>query len=190
MRSSNAHSIGNGNLVNSLIIGGNPSSPVVTVEGLGSIGKVAAEEIPLLVQSSISSVQSTMTTQIASANKTPFSISDILTDLKVQEEKSESGVKQMIYGINSREDGLGGYESMMSSAVRKRMDDKTSSGGGGSTFVRRGSLECFLIENNKNQTGAYYGEQQSPLQKPLDMRRSVASSLSDTYDSGEGRGGD
>lgn len=124
-----------------------------------------------------------MTTQIASAIKTPFSISDILTDLKVQEDKCEGGVKQMIYGINSREDGLGGYEAM-SSAVRKRMDEKASSGGGGSTFVRRGSLECFLIEN-KNQAGAYYGDQQSPLQKPLDMRRSVASSLSDTYDSGE-----
>lgn len=160
-------------------------SPAATVEGLTPIG-------------GIRSVLVTMTTQIA-VNKTPFSISDILTDLKVQvgdhhqsEAESEGvagggGVKQMIYGINSRDElGFG--------AVRKRVDENKPSGG--SSFVRRGSLECFLIDNHKNQGFSdhhrevpYFNDQQSQqMQKPLDMRRSVASSLSDTYDSGEHKG--
>lgn len=138
-----------------------------------------------------------MTTQIGSI-KTPFSISDILTDLKVNpsadpQDRSDgtermlrfanhtdAGVKQLIYGIN-RVATDEGYAS--AAAARKRMDEKR----GG--FVRRGSLECFLIDN-KNQSGAYPSDRRDSYysdqyQKPLDMRRSVASSLSDAYDSGE-----
>lgn len=144
-----------------------------------------------------------MTTTQFSANKTPFSISDILTDLKVNgANKSEesmrflnhqeaSGVKQMLYGINSTRDSSSsnntpttdGYPEM-ASATRKRMEEKRAGSG---SFVRRGSLECFLIDSSKNQSYAdrrdsYFAEQTA--QKPLDMRRSVGS-ISDHYDSGE-----
>lgn len=157
---------------------------------------------------------STTTTQFG-PNKTPFSISDILTDLKVnggdqsprEDCKSEesdsviqrfnhhketmaSGVKQMIYGItggSARDsEGLQGYTDV-ANAMRRRVEEKRASG----SFVRRGSLECFLIDN-KNQSQAqgyladrrdsYFGDQ-GAAQKPLDMRRSVGS-ISDHYDSG------
>lgn len=148
-----------------------------------------------------------MTTTQFSANKTPFSISDILTDLKANslrednksvesdsmmrfhnQNQESSGVKQMLYGLaSSGRESEGLAYSDMASAMRKRMGDKHASGG---SFVRRrGSLECFLIDNkNQNQSFAdrrdsYFGEQQAAT-KPLDMRRSVGS-ISDNYDSGE-----
>lgn len=162
-----------------------------------------------------------MTTTQLGANKTPFSISDILTDLKVhghnqsprggggeecnKSEESDSvmrfnhhqdsghrvNVKQMIYGINgSSSAGSEGLAySDMASAMRRRVEEKRGSG----SFVRRGSLECFLIDNNKAQNQNYAGvnrpdslyfSDQGAGQKPLDMRRSVGS-ISDHYDSGE-----
>lgn len=148
-----------------------------------------------------------MTTTQLSANKTPFSISDILTDLKVngrhsshpQREDSKSDesdsvarfqgheeapssvqMNKMLYGINSVRD-TEGFSSEVASAMRKRMDEKRGSG----SFVRRGSLECFLIDN-KGHNGQFGDRRDSfyPVsQKPLDMRRS-GGSISDNYDSG------
>lgn len=153
-----------------------------------------------------------MTTQIASSNKTPFSISDILTDLKVHgsgdpvednktvsncgvrpEERTGMEVKQMIYGISGRGGDEMDYVNNVASAVRKRMEEKRNSSA--SSFVRRGSLECFLIESKNNQSPHHRRDfpggvdHQSAIssfqnQKPLDMRRSLTSSLSDAYDSG------
>lgn len=55
-------------------------------------------------------------------------------------------------------------------------------------MMRRGSLECFLIDNkeaaeHRDRINSYFGEENQ--KKPLDMRRH-ANGLSDAYDSGKG----
>lgn len=154
-----------------------------------------------------------MTNTQFSVNKTPFFIADILTDLKVNgggggdnhhspsdesdsvmlfhnhhhHQQESTSAKQMLYGItSSRRDNEGLAYSEVAREMRKRMDDKRGSG----SLVRRGSLECFLIDNNNTaqsqsyapRRDSYFADQAA--QKPLDMRRSVGS-LSDHYDSGE-----